>query len=300
LLYICIPTYNEGPTIGVLLWRIRKVFQGYSREYEIIVYDDGSTDGTRERLEPYAEIAPLAVLHGDSRKGYGYALDRLCREVSRRTRYPRRDAMVVIQGDFTDQPEHLPELIKRFEGGADIVVTEREDGPAPAAVRRLRMLAPWTLRFFVGVSGVNDPFSGYRLYRISLLRDLIKSFGDKPLVTNDGWAANVELLMNTAPLARRIESVTLAPRYDLRVRESRIHPVADAMALYRFGWKARGRRISVPAPGDARAKSGSAALPAPAPDARADIPTETPASDAAIPISKRRRSGSGRSRRGGS
>jgi len=47
LLYICIPSYNEGPTIGVLLWRIRKVFQAYSREYEIIVYDDGSTDETR-------------------------------------------------------------------------------------------------------------------------------------------------------------------------------------------------------------------------------------------------------------
>lgn len=300
MLYICIPTYNEGPTIGVLLWRIRKVFQVHSREYEIIVYDDGSTDGTRERLEPYAEIAPLTVLQGDSRKGYGYALNRLCREVSRRTRYPRRDAMVVMQGDFTDQPEHLPELVKRFEGGADIVVTEREDTLAPAAVRRLRMLAPWTLRFFVGVSGVADPFSGYRLYRISLLRDLIKSFGDKPLVTNDGWAANVELLLNTAPLARRIESVTLAPRYDLRVRESRIHPVADAMALYRFGWSARGRKIAVPAPGDSRAKSGSATPTTSEPDSRVDIPAEAPPAEAVAPISKRRRSGSGRSRRGGS
>jgi glycosyltransferase involved in cell wall biosynthesis len=301
LLYICIPTYNEGPTIGVLLWRIRKVFQGYSREYEIVVYDDGSTDGTRERLEPYAEIAPLTVLHGDSRKGYAHALDRLCREVSRRTRYPRRDAMILMQGDFTDQPEHLPELVKRFEGGADIVVTEHEDTPAPAAVRRLRRLAPWTLRFFVGISGVADPFSGFRLYRISLLRDLIKSFGEKPLVTNEGWAANVELLMNTAPLARRIEAVTLAPRYDLRVRESRIHPVADAMALYRFGWSARGRKIAIPTLGDSRPKGGNAAPAAPAPvEARPDGLSEAVPPDAATPISKRRRSGSGRSRRAGS
>jgi glycosyltransferase involved in cell wall biosynthesis len=256
LLYICIPSYNEGPTIGVLLWRIRKVFQAYSREYEILVYDDGSTDETRERLEPYAEIAPLTLLRGGTRQGYAHALDRLCREVSRRTRYPRRDAMIVMQGDFTDQPEHLTELVKRFEGGADIVITERERTKAPAVVRRLRALAPWTLRFLVHIEGVNDPFGGYRLYRISLIRELIKSMGEKSLVTSEGWAANVELLMNTAPLARRIEQVTLAPRYDVRVRASRIRPLADALALYRFGWATRGRKIVATTAGPPAQSSG--------------------------------------------
>jgi glycosyltransferase involved in cell wall biosynthesis len=256
LLYICIPAYNEGPTIGVLLWRIRKVFQAYSREYEIVVYDDGSTDETRDRLLPYAEIAPLTVLHGETRKGYAHALDRLCREVSRRTRYPRRDAMILMQGDFTDQPEHLPELVKRFEGGADIVISERDAVKAPSSVRRLLTLAPWTLKFFVDIQGVADPFNGFRLYRISLLRELIKSFGEKPLVTSDGWAANVELLMNTAPLARRVERVTLAPRYDVRVRESRIRPVAAGMALYRFAWASRGRKIVAPTGGPEGQKNG--------------------------------------------
>lgn len=259
MLYICIPSYNEGPTIGVLLWRIRKVFQAYSREYEIVVYDDGSTDETRERIAPYAEIAPLTVLRGETRKGYGHALDKLCREVSRRTRYPRRDAMIVMQADFTDQPEHLPELVRRFEGGADIVIGERDGTGVPSPVRRLRALAPWALRFLVDIKGVKDPFSGYRLYRISLLRELIKSFGEKPLVTTDGWAANVELLMNTVPLARRVERLTLAPRYDVRARTSRIRPIADSVALYRFGWGFRGRKIVATGGAPALSEAGKTA-----------------------------------------
>ena len=40
----------------MLLWRIRRVFQDYSREYEIVVYDDGSNDGTQATLEPYADV----------------------------------------------------------------------------------------------------------------------------------------------------------------------------------------------------------------------------------------------------
>jgi glycosyltransferase involved in cell wall biosynthesis len=183
LLYICIPSYNEAPTVGVLLWRIRKVFQTYSREYEIIVYDDGSTDDTRERLTPYAEIAPLTILRGPEHRGYAHALDRLAREVARKTKYPRRDAMIVMQADFTDQPEQIPELVKRFEGGADIVVTERETAKELAPVRQLRRVGGWALKVFLKVQGISDPFSTFRVYRISILRELIKSVGEKPVVS---------------------------------------------------------------------------------------------------------------------
>ncbi len=64
MLYICIPTFDEAPTIGVLLWKIRKVFQEYSREYEILVYNDASTDATAETLEPYRKVLPLTLLGG--------------------------------------------------------------------------------------------------------------------------------------------------------------------------------------------------------------------------------------------
>lgn len=215
------------------------MFQDYSREYEIIVYDDASTDSTLETLAPYADVIPLTILRGETRGGYGVALERLCREVSRRTRYARRDAAIVMQADFTDQPEYIPELVKRFEGGADIVAPRQQLEEAPAQVRTLRRLAAWIQRAGLPGNGDADPFTTFRIYRISVLRELIKSLGDKPLITAKGWAANVELLLKTSRFARRVETIDLAPRYDLRMRESRVRPLADAFGLYRFSRRAR-------------------------------------------------------------
>lgn len=243
MLYICIPAYNEAPTVGVLLWRIRKVLRDFPREYEIIVFDDGSTDATAETLQPYGEVLPLSVLGGERHVGYAGALDALCRAVATRTRYPRRDAMLLMQADFTDQPEHIPELVRRFEGGADIVVAERTTVPgAPVSVRRLRRVAPWVVKPFLKLPGVADPFAAFRLFRIAVVRDLVKHAGDAPLVTGEGWAANVDLLARALPFARRMETVSLEQRFDIRPRPSRIRLVSDALNLYRFAWATRGRR----------------------------------------------------------
>ncbi|MGZ8455432.1 MAG: glycosyltransferase [Gemmatirosa sp.] len=245
MLYVCIPVHNEATTIGVLLWRIRTVLQEYTREYEVVVYDDGSTDATAEVLEPYRRVLPLTVLRAPGRRGVAHAVDALCRHVIAHTRYPRRDAVVLMQGDFTDRPEDLPELAKRFEGGADLVIGRRPaslDQPQPE--RRLRQLAPWVLRPFVRVAEVEDLLTAFRLVRVSVLRDLSRTRGDALLAEGDGWAATVDFALAVAPYARRVDVVDLPGRYDLRPRASRLDWWRELRGLAGYAWRARGLRVS--------------------------------------------------------
>ncbi|MBX3174631.1 MAG: glycosyltransferase family 2 protein [Gemmatimonadaceae bacterium] len=246
MLYVCIPTHNEAETIGLLLWRIRKVFQEYPREYEVLVYDDASSDSTREVLQPYERALPLTLIGGQERVGYARGVEALLREASKRTNYPRRDAVIVMQGDFSDRPEHIPDLVKRFEGGADVVVGEQTlPADAPEAERRLRRYLSWLprvwmLRNAVTVPGASDPWSGYRLMRITVVRDVLRSMERSPVRAESTLQANLEMLRTTFPHARRIESVQVTPRFDLRPRASRrLEAWPQAWALAKAAWAVR-------------------------------------------------------------
>ena len=105
-------------------------------------------------------------------------------------------------------------------------------------------MGQWLLRPFLRVPGVRDPLGTYRLMRIAVVRDLLKENGEARLLKANGWAANVELLAKAAKFARRVEVVSLEPRYDLRPRATRVRPLAGAMDLYRFGRTSGVRRAA--------------------------------------------------------
>jgi hypothetical protein len=87
--------------------------------------------------------------------------------------------------------------------------------------------------------GTSDPLSGFRLYRIAIIRDLVRLVRDEPLLKSHGTAADVELLLAASTVARRLESVATSPRYDLRQRGSRLRAAAQALAVFRVARAAR-------------------------------------------------------------
>lgn len=265
MIHICIPVRDEAATIGPLMWKLRKVLTDpeYRRDFRIVVLDDASTDGTGEVLERYREVLPLEVIRSDTRLGYGRAVDRLLRAVVDGCAYPKRDAAVVLQADFTEDPAAVVDLTKTIEGGADIVSgdldasVELEEGAAPAPpaaphevprnVRWARLAAPWVLGRAWRGAPVSDPLCGFRAYRVIVLKKALRD-DDAPLCTREeSWAASLELLGRLAPHARRVEDTPLVHRHALRTRPSRFRAIDTLKVLWKLR---RGRWWPPQAAGD--------------------------------------------------
>jgi glycosyltransferase involved in cell wall biosynthesis len=255
MIYVCIPSYNEAPTIGLLLWKVRQVFAGFPREYQLLVLDDGSNDPTAEVLERYTRVLPLTVTRHRDRVGYAGTVEELLRQAVDRTDRPKRDAAVLMHADFAHSPQFIPDLVRRIESGADIVIAETKLEGEPSRARRLvRRLAPLLLRGAVSVPGVSDVVSGFAIFRLVALRNAFRS-RPAPLLTTEGWAANAELYDRTARHARRVETISAVERRDLRQRSSRTGSWDVAVTVWRS--RSRLRHIS-----DHQHRE----LPAPAPE----------------------------------
>ena len=237
MIYICLPARNEAQTVGVLLWKLRSVMADFPREYQVLVLDDGSTDDTGEVLEPYLQVLPLTVLQGAEPRGYAAALEGLIREAVKRSEQPKRDVVVVLQADFSNSPEQIPSLVKRIEGGADLVTLTR----SPAADQDARVLRwirrglPWLLGRPKLPEGVDDPLDSFRAYRVSALARTLDGLNERPLLSRQGAAANVELLLAVAPHVRRADAVERTDSPDLRQRPSR----TDSWSLLTELWNLR-------------------------------------------------------------
>jgi dolichol-phosphate mannosyltransferase len=234
MIYLCLPSYNEGPTVGLVLWKIRKVFEELGREYQILVGDDGSTDDTAEILESYGKVLPLTVLRAGQRKGYARTVEALLQTAAEASDRPKRDAAVLLHADFSHGPEFIPDMLRRIDSGADVVVAQVRSSHelAGRSYRMLRRWAPWLLRRGVTIPNVRDPSAGFAAFRLITLRNALRGLGQSILVS-DGWAANAELLARTVPFARRIESIEVTERSDLKQRPSRVVPWVVARELWR-------------------------------------------------------------------
>jgi glycosyltransferase involved in cell wall biosynthesis len=197
---VVIPTYNEARSIGIVLDEIPA-----SLVTEVLVVDSNSTDGTREIA---AGRGARVII--ESRRGYG----RACLTGLAAANEP--DAVVFLDGDYSDRPRELGRLIDPIrEGGADIVLGSRlAGGLAPGAMPWHAMfgnrLAATLIRWLYGIS-LTD-LGPFRAARYEVLRAL-----DLREMTY-GWA--VELVTRGAARGYRVVEVPVS--YHPRIGVSKI------------------------------------------------------------------------------
>jgi glycosyltransferase involved in cell wall biosynthesis len=165
LLSVLVPVYNERPTIEALLRAVVAVDAGVP--IEILVGDDGSTDGTREILGGL-DLPGVRVVFMDENVGRGGVLKHLWSLAT-------GDIIVHQDADLEYDPrDYLPLLEPLLAGSADVVFGSRFSGSIEGMRWRNRlgnhtMTAAARLLYRVQVS---DLMTCYKMYRAALVRDL--------------------------------------------------------------------------------------------------------------------------------
>jgi hypothetical protein len=252
MIYVCVAAKDNAGTVGLLLWKIRQVFGQSTREYQLLVADDGSTDETPEVLQRYQRALPLTVVR-PAAAGAAASCTALLQEAIRRSDRLKRDTAVLIPADFRLSPDGIPELLRRIESGADLVVAETPVELLPWAWRLLRRLTPWLLGPLVRSPGIRDFLSGCLAVRLVSARGALRDHADHPPVETDGLAARAELVIRLAAVARQVAVVPQPPMG--KPPSPSTSPFSLAMRLHRLGRTLRlpitppkTRRVDAPAP----------------------------------------------------
>ena len=196
---VVIPCYNEEGAILDTIAAIRRDLTGHA--YELVVVDDGSTDGTGQLLQQAVDADPsLCVLTHADNQGYGASL-------KTGIRHARSDLIVITDADGTYPNERIPDLVRLAER-ADMVVGARTAPNAQYPFLRkipkafLRRYASW-----IAAQSIPDLNSGLRVFRRQLALNL-------SYLISDGFSftTTITLAMMTNKYKVIFEPVGYAPR----------------------------------------------------------------------------------------
>ena len=178
-LSVIIPVYNEAATVGEI---VRRVCQTHLVD-EIILVDDGSTDGTREALTGLASPgdSTLKILLHDRNRGKGAA-------IRSGLGLAQGDVVLIQDADLEYDPQDYPALLKPFNEGAPVVYGSRflhEEGETMALSRLANRWLTWVTNLLFGAH-LTDMETGYKLFRREVIQSLdlrAKRFEFEPEVT---------------------------------------------------------------------------------------------------------------------
>lgn len=185
-----LPVYNEASHVAAVLDEVRR----YSPE--ILVVDDGSTDGTSELL---AAMQGIHLVRHPQNRGYGAALSTAF-EFAQRKDY---EVLVTIDCDGQHAPRRIPRFVAAA-ANADIVSGSRYlqqfdgDTPAPADRRRINFQITKALNRRLGLH-LTDAFCGFKAYRVEALSRLRS--------TEQGYAMPLELWVQAAWLGLKVQEL---------------------------------------------------------------------------------------------
>lgn len=179
-LSVIIPVFNERNTIDEIIRRVEAV----NLATEIIIVDDGSQDGTRERLQEIASTHPHVhvVLH-EINQGKGAAVQTGIKAAS-------GELIIIQDADLEYDPRDYPKLLQPIEEGmAEVVYGSRFLGAARRPAMFWHMVANKLLTFMTNIlfnSILSDMETGYKLFRREIISSIplrSKRFNIEPEIT---------------------------------------------------------------------------------------------------------------------
>lgn len=160
-LTVVVPVYNSAPILPDLVARLEDVVEGIVADYEIVLVNDCSSDGSWERIVALAESDPHVR---------GLDLARNCGQHAATLagiRAARGDLVVTIDDDLQNPPEEMPKLLAKLDEGADVVYGIALTGDRGLVRNALTWVTKRALRIAVGPH-VPTNVSAYRAFHTSL------------------------------------------------------------------------------------------------------------------------------------
>ena len=207
---LVIPVHNERGAIAATLREAERVLREWGGEFEIIVVDDGSTDGSAEAAGQSGTGARL--IRHEANRGYGAAL---------KTGFAaaRHDWLAFVDADGSYPVAELPRLIAAAAANADMVVAQRTQYHEHASLgRRLGKAVLHPLANYLAERKIPDLNSGMRVVR----RALVERYW--PLLP-DGFSLTTTLTMAFLSAGWKVEWVPIS--FSKREGRSKIRPLRD-------------------------------------------------------------------------
>jgi len=157
-LSVVVPALNEREALPKLLGEIREACNSLAVSWEVIVIDDGSSDGTTELIEQLAVESPeIRCIRFRRKFGKSAAL-------AAGIAHSGGDTLVTIDGDGQDDPADIPALLAKLDRNADLVSGWKRHRRDPFARRLASRVFNSVTSWLTGVS-MHDMNCGFKAYR---------------------------------------------------------------------------------------------------------------------------------------